>query len=140
MIILTLFSSLLFQSQNVVVSMCPHSNSNEPLNNQYHHNHNHNHRDNIDIDAIKNLNLEKVIKDIKKMLTNSQDFWPADFGNYGPFFIRQAWHCAGSYRISDGRGGCDGGLYIYIYIYTSYSIHHLHYNHNTIFITRSSTI
>jgi catalase-peroxidase len=97
--------------------MCPHSNSNEPLNNQYHHNHNHNHRDNIDIDAIKNLNLEKVIKDIKKMLTNSQDFWPADFGNYGPFFIRQAWHCAGSYRISDGRGGCDGGLYIYIYIY-----------------------
>lgn len=53
--------------------------------------------------------FEAVAKDIEALLTNSQDFWPADFGNYGGLMIRLAWHCNGSYRASDGRGGCDGG-------------------------------
>ena len=57
----------------------------------------------------KSLDLKAVIKDLTALMTDSQDWWPADFGNYGPLFIRMAWHAAGTYRIHDGRGGAGAG-------------------------------
>ncbi len=75
-----------------------HSVKSDPMDNDFNY-----------ADEFKSLDLDAVKKDLYDLMTKSQDWWPADFGHYGPLFIRMAWHSAGTYRIGDGRGGAGSG-------------------------------
>ncbi|GAB4018175.1 catalase/peroxidase HPI [Spirosoma migulaei] len=75
-----------------------HSSLSDPMGEQFNY-----------AEEFKSLDLAAVKKDIVELMTTSQDWWPADYGHYGPFFIRMAWHSAGTYRIGDGRGGAGAG-------------------------------
>ena len=75
-----------------------HSNLSDPMDEKFDY-----------AEEFKNLDLHAVVKDLTALMTDSQDWWPADYGHYGPFFIRMSWHAAGTYRIYDGRGGAGTG-------------------------------
>ena len=60
-------------------------------------------------EEVKKLDVDAVKAEVKKVMRDSQDWWPADYGHYGPFFIRMTWHAAGTYRTGDGRGGAGTG-------------------------------
>lgn len=75
-----------------------HSNLSDPMDEKFDY-----------AEEFKSLDLHAVVKDLTTLMTDSQDWWPADYGHYGPFFIRMSWHAAGTYRIYDGRGGAGTG-------------------------------